>query len=80
MTQPPMMILDLPTLPLQLLVDTHLYKFYNDAFTMTLYNDTFTMTICSSSHLNTLYGELLVVVLHLDCFFCHVTLSHSLEH
>ena len=57
-----MMILDLLTLPLQLLADRHLYNFYNDAFTMTLYNDTFTMFLCSGAHLKTSCGELLVVV------------------
>ena len=74
-----MMILDLLTLPLQFLVDIHLYKFYNDAFTMTQYNDTFTMTVCIAAHVKTSCGELLVVVLQLDCYSCHATLSHSLE-
>ena len=61
-----MMILDLPTLPLQLLADRDLYNFYNDAFTMTQYNDTFTMIVCNDAQLKTSCGELLFAVLHLD--------------
>ena len=75
-----MMILDIPTLPLQLLADIHLYNFYHDAFTMTLYNDTFTMIVCNVAHLKTSCGELLAIVLDLDCFYCHATLNHYSEH
>ena len=69
-----MMILCLPTCPLQLLVDRQLYNFYNDVFAMTLYNDTFTMTICSVAHLKTSCGRILTSLLHLDCFSYHATL------
>jgi len=75
-----MMILDLPELLIQLLVDRHLYNFYSDAFTITLYNDTFTMVVCSGSHLKTSCGELRAAIMHLYFFSYHVTLSHSLEH
>ena len=80
MTQPPNDDLRPPELSLQLLVDRHLHKFYNDAFTMTQYNDTFTITVCSVAYLKTSCGELLVVILHLECCFCHATLYHSSKH
>ena len=69
-----MMILYLPTLPLQPLADRHEYNLYNNVFTMTKYNDTFTMIVCSATHLKTLYDELLAYVIHLGCYSCHVTL------
>ena len=73
-----MMILDLPTLPLQPLVDRHYYNLYNNVFTMTKYNDTFTMIVCSAAHLRTSYDELLAAVMHLGCCSCHATLYCTL--
>ena len=64
-----MMILDLPKLPLQLLVDRHLYNFYND---------TFTVTVCSAAHFKNSCDELRVAVLQLGCSSCHATLCYTL--
>ena len=69
-----MMILDLPTLPLQPLADRYQYSLYNNVFTMTKYNDTFTMIVCSVAHLKTSCDKLLATVIHLGFFSFHATL------